>query len=206
MWVVPSRSRPHNIARLITAWRDTGATTPAVLCLDSDDPNLSAYKTLSMPLGCGWRMMVGRRKALSAWYNRVFRRWPELAWYGVFADDVLPETEGWDRTLIEAAGSERMAFGDDGINGPWHATHFVLGGDLVRRQGWLAYPRLRRIYIDTIWNEIADAAGARVYLPDVKITHLHPAARLALVDSIYRKSHKEHDRRAYERWKARRAA
>ncbi len=204
MWVIPSRSRPHNIARLITAWRDTGATTAAVLCVDRDDPMIAGYKSLSMPSGLGWRMMVGKRKRLSAWYNRAFKRWPALPWYGVFADDVLPETPGWDRELVALAGEDRLAFGDDGINGGERATHFVVGGALVRRMGWLAYPRLRRLYIDTIWNEIAVSEGARVYAPEIKVTHLHPAAGRGLVDSVYRKSEKELDRAAYERWKSRR--
>lgn len=191
MWIVPSRSRPHNCARLFRH-----ASTPGVLCVDDDDPLLPAYEALSLP--SSWRVVVGPRAGLAEIYNRQFRSHRTLGWYGIGADDMLPETLGWDRQLIEAAGRDGMAFGDDGIQQP---THFVLGGDLVRDVGWLALPGLDRIYIDTVWAEIAKGRGVLRYLPDVKVTHMHPAVGKALPDKTYRKPNKASDKEIYERWR-----
>lgn len=189
MWVTPSRSRPHNIERLFGAQN-------VILALDDDDPMLGGYAALEFPRS--WIVRVGPRAPLSEIYNRVFREFPDLDWYGVFADDVTPETENWDTKLIEAAGSDGMAYPDDGIG---EATHFCLGGELVREMGWLAYPGLKRLYIDTIWRDIAESRGVLRYLPDVKVIHRHPSVGLGLMDKIYRKDGKEEDKALYQRFR-----
>lgn len=191
MWIVPSRGRPHNCRRLFAAeWN-----SPGVLCVDDDDPLLDQYRALTLP--ANWRLAIGRRTPLSEIYNRHFG---SAAWHGIGADDMLPETLGWDLALIAAAGSDGLAFGDDGINGDRHATHFVLGDGLAREVGWLALPGLSRIFIDTVWNEIAEARGVRRYLPDVKLTHLHFSIG-APRDETYRKPDKASDRAIYDQWR-----
>ncbi len=192
MWIIPSRSRPQNIRRLI------GITTPVYLRLDDDDPMLQGYRDLDLPWN--WIFVVTKRASFSSIYNEFFIALPDLDWYGFLADDVVPETFDWDRLLIEAAGKDGLAFGDDGINGGAFATHFVVGGDLVRSVGWLALHGLDRIYIDTVWNDIAADRGVRRYLPDVKLRHHHFSNRLALMDQTYRKPTKYNDRILYEAW------
>ncbi len=189
MWVIPSRSRPHNIPRLFGPGQ-------FILMLDDDDPMLGGYRQIAYP--SNWRMRIGPRAALSEIYNRVFEEFPLLPWYGILADDVTPETPGWDKKLIEAAGNDGMAYPDDGIEEP---THFCLGGDLVREMGWLAYPGLNRLYIDTVWRDIAESRGVLRYLPDVKVTHRHPSVGLGLMDKTYRKSRKAEDKRIYEQFR-----
>ena len=201
MWIIPTRSRPHRLAALIDACEKTGMSTPALIMLDDDDPMLGSYWELDRPQG--WVFVSGPRRYLSARYNNAFAALPGLDWYGFLADDVVPETPGWDRTLIDAAGSDCLAFGDDGINGGNHATHFVLGGDLVRETGWLCLPGLQRIYIDTVWTDLAQDKGVHRYLSHVKLTHHHFSNGKALMDSTYRKPGKEADRRVYDAWKVR---
>ena len=195
MWIIPSRSRPHNCARLFAA----GFSTSGVLCVDDDDPMLDGYRRLALP--DRWVLAIGKRDGLSEIYNRAFRTHPWELWYGVGADDMLPETPAWDQRLIHAALPDGLAFGDDGINGDKHATHFVIGGRLVREMGWLALPGLQRIFIDTMWNTLTEKRGVRRYLPDVKLTHLHFSNGTAPVDATYRKVGKARDRAIYQQWK-----
>ncbi len=194
MWILPSRSRPQNLKRLI----EVGLPTPIFVRLDKDDPMLQGYMDICWP--CERRSFIGERVALSEVYNRMLKARPDLDWYGFLADDVIPETPGWDRLLVEAAGKDGLAFGDDGINGDTHATHFVLGGDLVRSVGWLALPGLDRLYIDTVWNDIAVERDVRRYLPEVKLTHLHFSNRRAMRDKTYKKHNKARDKSIYEAW------
>lgn len=185
-WVIPSRSRPQNIPRMFVG------DTPFLLMLDKDDPMLGAYIDLHYP--DNWALRIRERMPLSEIYNKAFEEFPFEDFYGIFADDVTPETEGWDHKLIEAAGRDGMAYGDDGIG---TATHFALGGDLVREMGWLAYPGLDRLYIDTIWQDISLAKRVIHYLPDVKIIHRHPSVGLGMMDATYRKPLKHKDREIY---------
>ena len=200
MWLIPSRGRPAQLDRLMKACRSMGMTTPAVVRLDGDDDTLPAYMDLERPKD--WAFVVARRGPLSAVYNGGFRAMPDLDWYGFLADDVVPETAGFDRLLIDAAGLDGMAYGDDGINGSGLGTHFVLGGDLVRSCGFLALPGLERLFIDTSWNDIAHDRGTHRYLPHVVLRHHHFSNKMALFDSTYRKPAKEIDRQIYESWRS----
>ena len=168
MFVLPSRKRPHNIKRFFYACQELGSETRGVVCLDEDDNSAITYPVAPE----GWRYELRPRASLSFIYNDVFDKYPHLPWYGVWADDVLPETPRWDRALIDAAGADGLAFGDDGINGGNHPTHFVLGGNLVREIGFLALPGLDRIFIDRVWADIARLRGVYRYLPDVQTPHL----------------------------------
>ena len=71
----------------------------------------------------------------------------------------------------------------------------------MRSTGWLALPGLDRIYIDTIWCDIARGQGVYRYRPDIKMTHHHFSNRMAMKDAIYRKHRKPEDRALYEEWK-----
>lgn len=194
MWLLPSRSRPHNAERLFKAW---GATTPGSLRVDDCDPLAEAYRALALPQG--WKLTVGPRRPLGELYNEFYAYHPNLDWYGFIADDVVPETEGWDRKLIEIAGQDGMAVpsGGESTGG---SPHFVLAGSLVREQGWLCLPGLHRIYIDTVWQQIAKANGVYRYAPEIRLEHHHFSNRRALFDGTYRKSDKSQDRALYEAW------
>lgn len=197
MWIIPSRGRPHNITRLATAWLATGASTPALILVDDDDATREVYLGLEKPPQ--WSVRIGARKRLSDLYNGAFAAHPDCHWFGFLADDVVPETPRWDSILIEAAGRDGMAIpaGGDTTGG---APHFVLGGDLVRSVGWLALPGLDRLYIDTVWYQIAKARGVAHYRPAVMLRHHHFSNGLALMNATYRKKRKAADRAIYETW------
>lgn len=197
MWIVPTRCRPNNCQRLIASEWNTGL----VLCIDSDDPLMGAYVSLPVRNSV---MITGNPPGigLAAIYNREFRALQDLPWFGIGADDMLPESPGWDLRLVNAAGRDGLAYGDDG-RGPGHRpTHFVLGGDLVREIGWLALPGLQRLYIDTVWSDIARSRGVERYCADVKLTHVHFSTG-APMDAVYRKSPetKAHDLSVYTAWR-----
>ena len=198
MWILPSRSRPHNLRRLIDAWVKTGATTQVELCIDYDDPFREQYETTTIPPA--WHIVVGHRSPLSAIYNNSYERCRTAPWYGFISDDVVPIDDDWDIKLIEAAGSDGMAVptGGETTGG---CPHFVLGGDLVRSVGWLSLPGLDRIYIDTVWGDIAKRRGVYREIPNVKLEHHHFSNGKAFMDSTYRKHHKTQDKVIYDNWR-----
>lgn len=193
MWILPSRSRPHNISRLVKAYILTQASTPLLLILDEDDPLLGGYD-IDFPMT--WIIKIGKRKPLSEYYNEVPMN---LDWYGFIADDVVPKTQGWDTKLIDLAGSDGMAIPIGGHH-QYIAPHFVLGGDLVREAGFVCLPGLDRIYIDTVWNDIAKGKGVLRY-SDAVLEHHHFSNNMALFDKTYKKLHKEKDKLIYENWR-----
>lgn len=201
MWILPSRSRPHNLLRLIDAWVRTGASTPVELCIDLDDPHGLQYDAL--PLLPLWSVKIETRHplcTLSSIYNNAYRRYPNEPWFGFISDDVVPITNGWDSILIEAAGRDGMAVPAGGHD-PNGAPHFVLGGDLVRSVGWLSLPGLDRLYIDTVWQRIAEARGVLRRVPEVVLEHRHFSNKKARIDSTYLKHRKTQDKLIYDNWR-----
>lgn len=195
MWVLPSRGRPHNIERLVYLYNRTGATTPVWLRIDEDDARLPEYQALNLPLL--WQLCVGPRVPLSEVYNEAFKR--TCLWWGFIADDVLPRTPFWDRELIGAAGSDGMAVPSGGHD-PDGAPHFVLGYKLPISMGWLALPGLDRLYIDTVWADIAKSRKVFCRVPNVVLYHAHFSNRGALKDETYKKYNKDRDKFVYEAW------
>lgn len=198
MWVLPSRGRPKNIERLSKVWEFTGATTSVYLRLDEDDPALSSYRDIVLP--DTWHFITGSRVPLSEIYREVYELFQERSWFGFIADDVVPETHLWDVTLIRRAMPDKMvvpAGGHDQFSTP----HFVLGGDLVRDIGWLALPELDRLYIDTVWADIAEARGVLYYEPEVVLSHRHFSNRMAAYDATYIKHDRDRDKQIYDAWK-----
>lgn len=66
------------------------------------------------------------------------------------------------------------------------ATHPVIGGELARAIGWLVLPGVLHSFVDTALFTIALRAKRLVYLPDVKVEHMHPLAKKAPEDEVYR--------------------
>lgn len=200
MFILASRGRPHNIERLARAWRNTvSEPRPVWLRLDEDDPRLAAYQALALPIG--WHAEIGPRTDPCAALNEAFAALGHARFYGVLADDVVPETPGWDAALIEAAMQDPagLAYGNDGIQGAALATHPVIAGDFARALGWIALPGLARLYADNVWTEIARARGVLRYLPEVKLMHRH-FSNGAPMDATYAKPEAGRDRAVYDRW------
>lgn len=166
MIVIPSRGRPDSLARFFT---HSQPTERGVVLLDDDD--VQQYQYIVLPKG--WSIMTGPRAGYVAWMNRAFERFPNEPWYACFGDDLLCEPLGWDTALARAAGQNFIAYGDDRINGQAASCFPFIGGDLVRRVGWLSYPRLGHLYCDTIWGEIGKGLGLLNYHPEITTEHLH---------------------------------
>ena len=199
MWFLPSRARPAGASRFFKAYRDTGASTPGVLWLDADDP--SEYELSELPNT--WKAIVEpRHSSLGAMTNAFFDTFEQAPWFGVIADDAVPVTEGWDMRLVEAAGSDGVAWGADGINNGKQFTHGVIGGDLVREMGWLILPGLHRLYGDNVWTEIGRRRGVLRYQPDVVIEHWHFSNGKSPYDETYAKPDSGGDKAIFDWWLA----
>lgn len=186
MILVPSRGRPGLLARF---FEESRPALPGLVLLDEDDAR--HYASVALPRG--WGRFVRPRAPLVEIFNRAWRAFPMEPWYGMVGDDVICGPEGWDRTLADLASPNRVAWGDDGINGWKLGTAFFVGGELTRAVGWLQHPALGHLYADTVWNRIATRAGLAVYRGDIHMTHLR------IQDATYHERAKGGDPQAFER-------
>ena len=211
--VVPSRSRPHNIARLIEAWQATGAFEDASMRVDvdADDPTFRGYVELAETFPAGVRLAVGHRwRSLVHKLNRAARQEQHTYFaLGFMGDDHLPRTEGWaTRYLDELAElGTGIVFGDDGYQHDNTPTQWAMTADIVRALGGRMVPApVDHLYCDDAVRDLGKAADCLLYLPDVLIEHMHPSAGKAERDPQYvrvnSRAQYARDRPAYQAWRS----
>lgn len=183
MFILPSRGRPAEFNRFILAYFHTCAEAVVFCYLDEDDPKLSEYERVCFPNH--WKVKIGPRVKIGPVFNQVFQEFPDEPYYGFLGDDVVPLTDRWDEILIKAAGPDRLSYPDDCWYHQELATHPVIGGELVRKVGFLAYGELKQYFIDTWWFYVAKSLDRAVYCPDVVFNHLHHQIGKAPVDDTY---------------------
>lgn len=204
--IVPTRGRPHNVARLEEARRATASLDGAdfVYAVDDDDPELDGYRALGLD-----RLTIGKRARLGPTLNSVARRYMDLYPYlGFMGDDHLPLTPGWDKAVLEAlnAGGPRIVYGNDLIQGPALPTAAFMPSRIVKALRFMSPPPLIHLYVDNFWLELGRRINGLAYLPDVVIQHMHPVGGTAVWDAGYTEANApERDQADHAAWNAFRA-
>jgi hypothetical protein len=201
--LVPTRGRPHNLERLAKAAKKTCLSNYEIFArIDEDDT--SEYPELE-----GVRYVYGPRIFFAASVNEtaeiaVKEGFTHLA---ILGDDVLPESKGWDVSLMNAVPELGVAYGSDGLenlHGKDLPTHVVVPVEMYKRLGWISLPDLRHLFCDNVWRELGKITKF-VYLPDVHLTHLHRWNKSAPDDKTYQeannKTKREADKKAFEQWR-----
>lgn len=200
---VPTRGRPHNLKRLAKALKDT-CTVEYKLLARLDDDDKTKYPKLE-----NTEYLIGPRIYFAASLNELAQVALEQGFthLAILGDDVLPETVGWDVALISAIPGLGVAYGSDGLeklHGADLPTHVVVPIEMYKRLGWIGLPTSRHLFCDNTWRELGKLTSF-VYLPDVKLTHLHRWNKTAPDDKTYREANdkikREADRLAFETWR-----
>lgn len=182
MLILPTIYRPESVERFIKAYRDTDGTLPVHVVLDQN--NVAAYRHIKMPDNFK-RVRVPSGMRLGDIFNLIFKKFPNEEFYGMVADDVVPETCRWDLLLREACLPDKISWGWDGIQNDRLPVHPFIGGDLVRKLGWWAPPGIKHWYVDNAWKDIAAGLGVERYMPEIRMKHVHMTNGLAPRDRTY---------------------
>jgi hypothetical protein len=210
--VVPSRTRPQNVRRLVDAWRDTGALGVASMRvdIDADDPEFRGYLRLAESFPRGVRLAVGHRWRSLVWkLNRATRQECESYFaLGFMGDDHLPRTQGWVQRYLDELHELRtgIVYGDDGYQHENTPTQWAMTSDICRALGGRMVPApVDHLYCDDAVRDLGKLAGCLRYLPDVTIEHMHPSAGKAQRDEQYVRVNSQaqygRDRPAYHAWR-----
>lgn len=219
--IVPTRSRPEAVERVVAAWEATGAFDDGaelLFVVDRDDPRCADYRAalitcregVSATYADEWRPLVPKlnRVAVSLAVGQAGRPFA----LGFAGDDHLPRTAGWVGRYLGAlysAGTGIVScadgYRDDGLPTQWAMT-----SDIVRALGRMVPAPVDHLYCDDAVRELADGADCYTYLVDVLIEHMHPVARdaegkpKAPTDEQYRRVNSRQqyrgDRAAYRNW------
>lgn len=200
---VPTRGRPHNLERLAKALKNT-CTVEYKLLARVDDDDTAQYTELD-----NTEYMYGPRIFFSASVNELAEKalaegYTHIA---ILGDDVLPETVGWDKLMIDALPGLGVAYGSDGLehlHGQDLPTHVVVPIEMYKKLGWLGLPELRHLFCDNVWRELGKLTNF-IYVPEAKLSHLHRWNKKAPDDKTYQeandKTKRELDKIAFETWR-----
>jgi hypothetical protein len=103
-------------------------------------------------------------------------------------DDHLPHKTSplWDERLAwSLKGRPGVAYGNDLFQRERLPTMALVDARVVRVLGYLCPRGMEHLWLDDFWKRLGEDLGNLVYLPDVIIEHLHPAAGKAPLDRGY---------------------
>lgn len=189
--IIPTRGRPQAVPELVAAWDETGATADLLFAVDTDDPELAAYKQHAATLKADgrFRFTFGKRRRLVGTLNaqavKAAKTYRFLAFMG---DDHRPRPAAmpWDARIREClSGGPGIVYGNDLLQGEKMATAVAMTSDIVRTLGYMVPDCLVHLCADLVWVDWGRGMGRITYLHDMVIEHLHPAAGKASVDAVY---------------------
>ena len=189
--IIPTRGRPQAIPEIIQVWDDTGATADVLFAVDTDDPELAAYKkhAAAYKVDGRVRFTFGKRRRLVGTLNaqavKAAKTYRFLAFLG---DDHRPRPAAmpWDARIREClSGGPGIVYGNDLLQGEKMATAVAMTSDIVTTLGYMCPPAMVHLCVDLVWVAWGNAMQRITYLDDMVIEHLHPAAQKADMDSGY---------------------
>lgn len=211
VYLVPTRGRPSNVARLIEAFAENcRADTLLFFVTDKDDP--TKHETFGVVESCGymevgvleWNGPRGQVAPLNFAALATLTMEDTFA-LGVMGDDHVPRTVGWDQKYLDAIKDGGWVYGNDLIQGEKLATEVVVSSDVVKTLGWFTYPGLEHLYCDNVWTDLGRATNRLTYLPDVIVEHMHYTVGKSEEDDTYRYVNSDErwseDRKAYVKWR-----
>jgi hypothetical protein len=212
--IIPTRSRPEAVDRVMNAWQDTGAFQVAepLWVYDRDDPRAAEYlpkfdrwggllRCRSIPQ---WKPMVHKLDVAALDYARYF----DHRHIGFAGDDHLPRSHGWAHDMVAALDfmGTGIVYPNDGYQGEKLATSWAMTANIVRALERMVPAPVEHLYCDNAVMDLGRALGALRYLPDVLVEHMHPVAGKAADDEQYDRVNSRgqyaKDRPAYKRWRA----
>jgi len=212
--IVPTRSRPESVEKVVAAWELTGAFEEGaelMFVVDRDDPRCAEYRTAIVAatqqrqVGAvyedAWRPLVPKlnRIAVSLAAGRYAHA------LGFAGDDHLPRTVGWvGRYLTVLYQQPGIVYCDDGYQHENIPTQWAMTADIVRALGRMVPAPVEHLYCDNAVRDLGQGADCLTYLPDVMIEHMHPVVGKGSDDEQYRKVNSSEqyrtDRPAYRGW------
>lgn len=200
--MVPTRNRVENALRLRKRFYETTSKSDIYFIVGSEDPRLEEY-VREIP-----ELMVfperGLVKALNYASPRLAYEYDALAFMG---DDHFPRTVSWDVRYLECLASMGTGFvyGNDLLQGERIPTQVAMTSNVVKTLGYFTPPCFTHLCCDLAWKDWGEGIDRLVYLDDVTIEHLHPAANKAPNDAGYAYANSsemvQRDSVAYYNWK-----
>jgi len=193
--IVATRERPNNVVRFVDSLVSTTADydhLQVLFLVDDDDPDPIRLRVDQL------QFISGPRENTPIRINEAWKHVKHDV-VGLFGDDIVFKTFGWDRRVVEMFQTwpDRLGvvYGDDGWQHEKLCTHPFLSRRWVETLGYVAHDGFFHYCVDTWTHDVARRVDRLGYMPDVLFEHLHPDAGKATADATRRSRMKffQHD-------------
>jgi glycosyl transferase/beta-hydroxylase protein BlmF len=189
--LAPSRERIHRLGYFLESALTTSESTKNVeilLYVDSDDPQVDAYKRLGKLGKDKVKVLVGEPKSVSkSWNDLAARAQGDILMMG--NDDQMFKTLKWDTKLYRAVQDYKddiyVAWFEDGINGENHCAFPIVSRKWYETLRYFTPGVFNFGYNDTWIFDIGKKLDRCCFIPDVFVEHLHFTARKSPYDNTY---------------------
>jgi hypothetical protein len=207
--IVPTRSRPHQIEPIAQAWGRTGAWGVAdlIFVIDQDDPRvndylheMANYVQVQRVVAREWEPLVPK---LNRWALQAASDYAGVAFMG---DDHIPRTTMWAHYLIKEAMVRRpsIAYGRDGHHDRDLPTWWSMSSDIVLALEGMVPAPVEHLFCDNAVKLLGGQTRSLIYLDEVLIEHMHPAAGKGEPDAQYKRFNRreqyDRDQGAFRDW------
>lgn len=176
----PTRGRPQNMDRMWRSAYENSKEKGELECIfyidDDDSVSHDKAKKLRKEFGGIVRYIIGERIVLSQMTNECAK----IALGSILhcsGDDVVYQTPCWD-TMVNGEFDKSddkilFVYGDDGYNGEKLGTHGFIHKNWYNVLGYCFPGTFSSDYGDTWLNEVAGMIRRKIYIPELKIEHMH---------------------------------
>lgn len=174
----PSRERARTFDKVIRQYKAMQLTEDVMyfITLDSNDPDLERYIDICQELGLMYSLGESNGKIHAC--NRDMADVQLPAWDIVIlaSDDMLPQTHGWDKTIIDEM--QQYYPDTDGVLYHWDGytklnTMCIMGYSYYKRFNYIYNPAYLSLFCDNEFQEVSRALGKETYFEEVLFKHEH---------------------------------
>lgn len=205
LWVMPSRRRPEALKKFFEAAAKTGMQTGGLILIHKDEMQemKDAYMAIDLPNGWNWWTTVGEGYAAKVQEFVADQFSKDYDWIGILADDLSPETKGWDGALVSRLNGFNIVAANDGWQAPKKANGaLVYSRKLLDAVGYFAPPGMAHLFIDDVWETLGADTGCITFALDVMVRHRHASitgVQDSTVDKV--KSFWPNDEAVFREWR-----
>lgn len=174
----PSRSRPNQALSTIIHWLSNTSGMilwEYILSVDSNDPYLNEYNSLSIPNNNHIRMIVNDNQNIVHASNKAANDC-----HGdiiVLASDDFTCFKDWDLAIIKALeGKSGVLKTFDGVQ-RWIVTLPIMTRDYFDEQGYIYHPSYQHCFCDTDQTHKADLQKKLIIRNDIFFKHNHHSTK-----------------------------
>ena len=193
-FICPTRKRPGNVKRLIDSAVSNfsgNGELEFLFYVDIDDLETSRFIS-SIYNSYGKNVSIKhvlRERIIMSEMSNILARSAKDGILFFCGDDIVVETLNWDISVREQFEKYRdrilLVYGDDGIMHESLATHFFLHTNWIKTLGYMVPPIFPGDWVDNYVTSVSDDLGRKVYLENLRLTHMHPTAGKAKMDQVY---------------------